>query len=1619
MRLLACSFGSRRRLVLLLMSSLLLLLLFTVSVPVMAQGPSIALSKSVAPATVDAGETVIYTIMLENSGDIVGDEVQVVDALPDGFVYQSGSSVIRSNGTIISVADPAISGNELTWSSLSVPAARRGSFYGMHTFIQDKCKKGYIEYQLDRVRELMGPGAYVKQLFYYITPEMTAPLSCWVDFVNEAYDRDLIPIVRLQGVHGGQYWVKPAPDSPGDYTSIASVYRRIVEDLPRRDDQPLYVEIWNEPNLDIEWSGEANPVEYAEFLVDVAAAIRSIGDSRIRILNGGLSPGGNYHNLAYIDAMATVPGALDAFDVWSTHPYSGNHPPEYNIHDDTAVYPDLTIDSYLLELQRLANNGRGGVQVILTEAGHALGQNNFWFEGYAPIGEENRADYISRAFRDYWSQWPEILGVCPYELVDPYGNWWPWDWLYPDTRHHWQYDAVLALDKSVLPEPGGVLTIEFRATAPSSGGWFYNDVTATASNASIGSALHTARVFVVTPLPTATPTPTATPGTPTPTLHPSITPTVTPTPICTDLIVNGSFETGSIEPGQAWEPLVPDDIYVVLSTEDAYDRTRSVRLGILSGKNLFRYSSVRQIVNLPADAGNAMLSFWYRPVSDNPDNDWGYAYIRRVDEPVGDVHFLDLSLDDWEQHDLDLTDYVGDTIEVRFSVKNDGSDGLTAMYVDLVSLLTCGVCGTPTPTSTHVPSPTPSPSVVVTATETPSPTTTETLAPTVTPTRTPAATASPTSTPSLPPTESPTATRTPSIAPSVTASLTVEPTLPVPTPTPTVGCWEQIENGGFEDEDGWVILDTDWWAGYATNETHSEARSMRLGIVSGDNVESYSSVEQTLTLPADATRLHLSFWVYPQSEDAAGDLQYVLLMEERGGYSFLMSLTSDARSWQYQEFSLLEYAGETITLRFSVYNNGNGGRAAMYVDDVSLLACSGELPVTPTPTPSAAVTATSTATRVSTVSPEPTPTQTPVGDAYVLRTIPVGRHPHGVAVDSLMGLVYTANYLDGTVSVVDAVAGTVLGQIDLKGSSGSNGIAINPALRRAYVANSFSDSVSVIDLDERRLVVTVPVQELPNGVAVDTASSSVYVACFGSSSVAVLDGLNDTLVATVPVGMEPSMIAVSSRRREVYVTNHHHLFNSVAVIDTVPNIAIDSLSAGGGPYGVAFDSESDIIYTANRDGHSVSAISRDGTRLAEVPLDSSVYVVGYNPNTHHLFALCSDLNVVHVIDGTSFEVLATLPVGNEAEEGMAIDRATNRVYITNGGDDTLTVIQDVGPLPEAQDVMLPLLLKGFIHPHVASRTSSAAHAATEGQARLLDTESIWVAVPAAGGISGVAVDTETGASYYVGEGGLAKLDGHGQRGWYRSCPALVDVEVRSGRVFATSWEAGALLVFDASDGTLLSKITGFVRPSGVAVGMGRIFVADTGADCLVVLDELSCGILESLPVDDAPGVVVVNEFSGVVYVVSTGGNCVAAFDARSGRGIGRVSMEGLGYPQSMAVDCSTDRLFVVYSVSPKRQSVAVLDGRDMQLVSNFTLDHVGVSGSIYALAMDDISRRLYVSTSDGLLTLDSATGRVLGHMPSVVTQSPFGLALDADTRRLFVADLRGGPVMVVQAHSER
>ncbi|MFQ6058226.1 MAG: SpoIID/LytB domain-containing protein [Anaerolineae bacterium] len=201
-------------------------------------------------------------------------------------------------------------------------------------------------------------------------------------------------------------------------------------------------------------------------------------------------------------------------------------------------------------------------------------------------------------------------------------------------------------------------------------------------------------------------------------------------------------------------------------------------------------------------------------------------------------------------------------------------------------------------------------------------------------------------------------------------------------------CSERVVNGDFEAVDvGWEPLGGQPGV-YSTLQYHSPTRSMFLGLAEGmPDVVSWSSVQQQITIPADAVVATLTFWYYPISEDFEGDVQRFGIRDAEG--MFLAPLQTlpnqDARAWQFYEIDLLAYVGEdikgqTITLYFNVYNDGDGqGVTSMYLDDVSVLACR----EAPTPTPTMTATATSTATSTPTATFTPTPTATSTATATV------------------------------------------------------------------------------------------------------------------------------------------------------------------------------------------------------------------------------------------------------------------------------------------------------------------------------------------------------------------------------------------------------------------------------------------------------------------------------------------------------------------------------------------------------------------------------------------------------------------------------------------------------------
>ncbi len=493
------------------------------------QWPVVSLSAGVSPSTLAAGGVVTYSDTLTNSGDVAGLDVRLAHTLPSGFSYVAGSARIYRDGIQIGTAAPSVSSQTLTWSGLAAPAGRGDSFYGINTMVQERCNIGYSRWQLDHTRDLMSYSAWAKQLFYGITAASNDPNPCWIDFINAAYDRSLKPVIRLEGLHGGSFWHKPQPDWPGNYASVAQGFARVVAKLPRRDGHTLYVQIWNEPNLNLEWGGAANATEYGQFLEQTASAIRTAvgGDARVRILNAPMAPGGDIAATTFVQQMfANVPNSRWAFDIWAAHSYPGNYPPELNIHRGQAVNSSVTIDSYVSQVQILAANGRTDVPIFLSETGYLLGQQ--YDRRYPAITETNRADYISRAFQYYWRAWPELIGVAPYELSDPSGAWSGWSWVESDESRHAQYNSVQALDKS-YPYASSQLTVKFQAKAASVAGTYGSSVEASASNFSVAPQYDVAAVVVSQPAPTATRTPTAT-STRTATPSATATPTGTRTP---------------------------------------------------------------------------------------------------------------------------------------------------------------------------------------------------------------------------------------------------------------------------------------------------------------------------------------------------------------------------------------------------------------------------------------------------------------------------------------------------------------------------------------------------------------------------------------------------------------------------------------------------------------------------------------------------------------------------------------------------------------------------------------------------------------------------------------------------------------------------------------------------------------------------------------------------------------------------------------------------------------------------------------------------------------------------------------------------------------------------------
>jgi len=351
------------------------------------------------------------------------------------------------------------------------------------------------------------------------------------------------------------------------------------------------------------------------------------------------------------------------------------------------------------------------------------------------------------------------------------------------------------------------------------------------------------------------------------------------------------------------------------------------------------------------------------------------------------------------------------------------------------------------------------------------------------------------------------------------------------------------------------------------------------------------------------------------------------------------------------------------------------------------------------------------------------------GCGQIPATVTVGSGPQAVAIDQASHTIYAGNFNDGTVSVINGAtcnaqhtSGCGKAQATVTAGSGVTDLAVDPAVGTLYAASTFDGNVSLISTAAcsaqhtsgcAQAPPTTPAGSLPIWVSLNPVTGTVYVANQDDSNVAAISAA--TCNATTRSGCRrrpPAMAsgfnaggaAADPSTDTVYATSQNN--GTVSVLNGATCNATTTsgctryapaTAAGNGPQPVAVDQTTHTIYVANSGDNTVSVISAAACNPAHpsscarawptitvgdgplfgVAVDQAtdtVYVTNYGSNTMG--------TTVSVINGATCnaqvtsgcgQTPATITVGN-CPAGLAINHATHTLYVANNCDNTVSVV---------------------------------------------------------------------------------------------------------------------------------------------------------------------------------------------------------------------------------------------------------------------------------------------------------------------------------------------------------
>lgn len=195
---------------------------------------------------------------------------------------------------------------------------------------------------------------------------------------------------------------------------------------------------------------------------------------------------------------------------------------------------------------------------------------------------------------------------------------------------------------------------------------------------------------------------------------------------------------------------------------------------------------------------------------------------------------------------------------------------------------------------------------------------------------------------------------------------------------------------------------------------------------------------------------------------------------------------------------------------------------------------------------------------------------------------------HQPAVDTTFNEVWVNDSSGNQVWVLDS-SGNIVNSVPTL-NLGPHGLAINSTTGRVYTSNVESKTVTVINTATMTKVTDVgPFSADALGIAVNTLTNTIYVGTAIGKKLVVINGANNALLTEIDVTRHVLEVAVDEGRNRIYATSQTMPY-SVAVIDGATNTVLGFHPVGLCPWGVAYNPTTDVLYVGNQGENTVTVL---------------------------------------------------------------------------------------------------------------------------------------------------------------------------------------------------------------------------------------------------------------------------------------------------------------------------------------------------------------------------------------------------------------------------------------------